>query len=285
MFRCLSPGALGVQANLIEGLQYARIGGFQGLEVNIREIARLIDQHGSAYVKDLFLEAGIRPGGWGLPLNWRGSEEEFQQGLEELPRYAQAGQSIQCLRTATWILPFSDERPYEENFQWHINRFRPIAQVLKDYGCSLGLEFIGPKTVRQGHRYEFIYTLKGMLELCNAIGTGNVGLLLDCWHWYTSYGTIDDLKVLKPEQVVYVHVNDAPAGIPIEEQRDNVRCLPGETGVIDIVGFLQSLKEIGYEGPVTPEPFSQKLRELPPEEAVRVTGEALLSVWKKAGLD
>lgn len=285
MFRCLSPGALGVRANLIEGLQYAQIGGFQGLEVNIGEIAHLMDQHGRAYVKDLFLEAGIRPGGWGLPLNWRGSEEEFQKGLEELPRYAQAGQSIQCFRTATWIPPFSDERPYEENFQWHIGRFRPIAQVLKDYGCSLGLEFIGPKTVRQGHRFEFIHTLKGMLELCNAIGTGNVGLLLDCWHWYTSYGTIEDLKALKPEQVVYVHVNDAPAGIPIEEQRDNVRCLPGETGVIDIIGFLQSLKAIGYEGPVTPEPFSQKLRELPPEEAVRVTGSALLSVWKKAGLD
>ena len=32
------------------------------------------------------------------------------------------------------------------------------------------------------------------------------------------------------------------------------------------------------------EPFSQRVRELPPENAVRVTGEALNKVWREAGL-
>ena len=63
------------------------------------------------------------------------------------------------------------------------------------------------------------------------------------------------LKALTPAQVVYVHVNDAPAGVPIDEQMDGVRALPGETGVIDIAGFLKALQGIGYDGPVTPEPF------------------------------
>ena len=99
-----------------------------------------------------------------------------------------------------------------------------------------------------------------MLALGREIGP-NVGLLLDCWHWYTSHGTLDDLKRLTAEQVVYVHVNDAPAGIPVDEQQDMVRALPGETGVIDIVGFLQTLRAIGYDGPVTPEPFKKELNE------------------------
>jgi sugar phosphate isomerase/epimerase len=54
--------------------------------------------------------------------------------------------------------------------------------------------------------------------------------------------------------------------------------------VIDVVGFLQGLKEIGYTGPVTPEPFSQRLRRMPAEDAIRETAEALLGVWQKAGV-
>jgi len=148
--------------------------------------------------------------------------------------------------------------------------------------CWLGLEFLGPKTIRQGHKYEFIHTLDGMLELCEAIGTGNVGLLLDSWHWYTSYGTLEDITKLKPEQVVYVHINDAPDGVPIDEQIDSIRRLPGETGVIDLVGFLRALKQIGYDGPVTPEPFSDKVRGLAPEEAASLTMRYLDEVWKRA---
>jgi sugar phosphate isomerase/epimerase len=36
------------------------------------------------------------------------------------------------------------------------------------------------------------------------------GLLLDCWHWYTSGATLDDLAQVRGAQVIYVHVNDAP---------------------------------------------------------------------------
>jgi len=63
-----------------------------------------------------------------------------------------------------------------------------------------------------------------------------------------------------------------------------VRCLPGETGVINLVGFLKALRDIGYNGPVTPEPFSEKVNRMEPEEAVKVTGEALKRVWELAGL-
>jgi sugar phosphate isomerase/epimerase len=123
-----------------------------------------------------------------------------------------------------------------------------------------------------------------MLDLCSTIGTGNVGLLLDAWHWYTSHGTIQLLRNLRAENVVYVHINDAPKGIPVDEQIDNVRELPGATGVIDLVGFLTSLQKIGYDGPVTPEPFNKRVNEMAASEAARVTYEALAGVWRGAGL-
>ncbi len=54
--------------------------------------------------------------------------------------------------------------------------------------------------------------------------------------------------------------------------------------MIDLVGFLKCLDEIGYEGPVTPEPFSDKVKELPPLEAAQITAKGLLKVWNAAGL-
>ena len=48
------------------------------------------------------------------------------------------------------------------------------------------------------------------MDLAAAIGTGNVGLLLDAWHLYTGGGSIDDLDKITAKDVVVVHVNDAP---------------------------------------------------------------------------
>ncbi|MCX8171849.1 MAG: TIM barrel protein, partial [Candidatus Bathyarchaeota archaeon] len=89
---------------------------------------------------------------------------------------------------------------------------------------------------------------------------------------------------LRGKDIIYVHVNDAPANVPLDKLVDNVRCLPGETGVIDLVGFLKKLKSLGYDGPVTPEPFSEKVNRMEPEDAVKLTGEALKTVWRRAGL-
>lgn len=285
MYKTLSPGAISVQvSNLQESLDAARQGGFEGVEFNPTEVGRLIAEHGVSYVTDLFAGAGIRPAAFGLPTDWRGSEENWRKSLEDLPDQAKAAAAIGCRRTATWIAPADNHRPYEENLRFHVERFTPIARILADHGIHLGLEFIGPKTLRDNAPYPFIYTQDGMLAMGAEIGP-NVGLLLDCWHWYTSHGTLDDLHRLRPEQVVYVHVNDAPAGVEIDAQVDQTRALPGETGVIDIAGFLQALQTIGYNGPVTPEPFKKELRELPSNtDRLQTVGAAMDKIFRLAGL-
>ena len=117
-----------------------------------------------------------------------------------------------------------------------------------------------------------------------AVGTGNVGLLFDTWHWYTCRSTVDDVRKLSASDVVYVHINDAPAGIDPDDQIDNIRCLPAETGVIPLTELMQILTEIGYEGPVTPEPFSQEVNGMAPADAAKATAESLDQVWENAGL-
>ena len=279
MFKSLSPGAIGVRVkSLAEGVEMAARHGFEGYHFSIAEAAQL----GVAQTADLAAAQGVRLSAWGFPVNFRGNEADWHKDLEALPHLAQVAAELGAKRTATWIMPCSDELTYEENFAFHATRIKPAAAILAAQGIHLGLEYIGPKTLWSSKKYPFAHTMEQMGELCRAAGE-NVGFLLDAWHWYTAGEGVADLGRLSPQQAVDVHVNDAP-DLPRDQQVDNVRALPGETGVIDIVGFLQTLKKIGYDGPVMVEPFSDRVRQLPPEEACAATAAALQKVWRQAGL-
>jgi sugar phosphate isomerase/epimerase len=279
MFRSLSPGAIGVGVDSLEhGLAMAARHGFAGYHFNITEAVEL----GAAQSRDLAAAAGVRLAAWGFGLDFRGEEGPYREGLEKLPEQARVAAELEVGRTATWIMPASDQLSYQENFDFHVERLKPAAAILAENGIRLGLEYVGPKTAWNSRKHAFVHTLEQMGELAAAIG-GNVGFLLDAWHWYNAGESAEDLRLLSAEQVVDVHVNDAP-DIPVDEQVDNVRTLPGETGVIDIVAFLGTLKNIGYDGPVMVEPFSHELRQMEAEEAVAATAVALDKVWGQAGL-
>ncbi len=284
MFSCLNTGAIGLKASFDEALELAQIGGFAGLDLPLGELVQLAQMTSVEAVKERFVQANIRPGGWNPPVDFRANEQDYRASLEQLPRQAALAQALGSPWCSTWVLPFSDELDYEANRAFHLRRLRPIAQILADYGCRFGLEFVGPKTLRAGHRYEFISSMDAMLEFGDEIGTGNVGLLLDCFHWYTSHGTVEDIARVPVERIVYVHVNDAVAGRSEDEQIDGERQLPGASGVIDIADFLQILARKQYDGPVVVEPFNAEHRALPAAERVKATRESLRSIWRIAGL-
>jgi len=282
MFKNLSPGTIGVKANLTESIALAKKYGFQGVDFSVTEAQALADQQGIEAVQQLFAEAGIVPGAFGFPVEFRRDAATWEAGLQALPKQAKLAQKLGCLRTATWIMPASDEMDFWTYFNHLTQRLRPAAQILQEYGISVGLEFIGPKTLRDPRKHTFIHTMDGMLTFCGHIGTGNMGLLLDIYHLYTSHGHIDDIgKTLRKEDVVVVHLNDSQPG-PIDELQDLVRALPMETGVLDVAGFLRAVRDLGYDGPVTIEPFSKRLNAMAADDAVRETGAAMDKSWQAA---
>ena len=108
-------------------------------------------------------------------------------------------------------------------------------------------------------------------------------MILDAWHWHHSGGTVADIRAAKPERIVHVHVSDAKP-MPPEEVQDNMRHLAGE-GVIDLVGFFQALKAIGYQGGVAPETIGPRIPDgMPPEESARLALDATTAILKKAGV-
>jgi sugar phosphate isomerase/epimerase len=277
-YKNLGYGHIGVSANQQQALEYAVKYGFDSITPSLGEF----ENKSSAEIRDwveTMKAKGIRYGAGGLPVQFRRDEEQFHKSLARLPKQADVLRQLGDERVATWIMPGHNELTYLKNFEQHRKRLREAAKVLRDYNIRLGLEFVGPKTSRLRYRFPFICTQLGMMELVEAIDTGNVGLLLDSWHWYTSHGTVEELLRLSNKDVIHVHVNDAPAGIPIDQQIDNRRRLPVTTSVIDLKGFINALVKIGYDGPVECEPFDQELRRMEDNEALQKTIESLNRLW------
>lgn len=278
MYPSLNTGAIGVKATFQEGLELAAKHGFRGYHFDIAEANKL----GAEKVQELASAKNVQLAAWGLPIEFRQDEVRYKNDVLALPALAKTASELGVFRTATWILPCSDTLTYRQNFDLHVKRLRPVAEILLHHGIRFGLEYVAPKTFWSSKRYTFMHTMDEMLELADALGP-NVGLLVDSFHWFTAHETVDDLKRLSATQIVDAHINNAPK-LPADEQQDLTRTLPDETKTINVKAYLQTLKAIGYDGPVMVEPFSKKLTAMSADNACAATAKSLKNVWKQAGL-
>jgi sugar phosphate isomerase/epimerase len=195
--------------------------------------------------------------------------------MQKLPRMAAGLQRAGVNRVTTWLRPCDDHLTYLQNFRQHASRLRQIAGVLGDGGIRLGLEYVAPKTSWASGRYPFIHTLAEMKDLVAEINVGNIGFVMDSWHWWHAGDTAADMLALQGRDVIAVDLNDAPAGIAKDQQVDNRRELPCATGIIDVEAFLNALNQIGYDGPVRAEPFNQAVNHMTKDEACAAAAAAL----------
>jgi sugar phosphate isomerase/epimerase len=273
-YTVLSCGRLGVKANFRESVDLAVKYGFEGVDPDPGYFAQLSEDELKRLLDEL-KSKNLKLGSAGLPAEFRQDELTFSEGLKKLPAVLKILEKAGVQRVSTWILSSSDALTYLQNFRTHADRLRACAEVLKDHGQRLGLEYVGPKTSWRSRRHPFIHTLSETKELIVAIGTGNVGVQLDSYHWFNAEETEQDLLTLRNEDVITVDLNDAPAGTPLDKQVDLARELPAATGVIPVKIFLDALRKIGYEGPIQAEPFNAALRAMPREEACAATAAAM----------
>lgn len=280
MYSSLMTGAIGIKGfGLEESIALAADTGFDGVWFDIKAAASFADEHGADHVRELFSSRGVRPGGWGAPVRWQ-DDAHRDEDLAALPALAELGVALGNPFTTTGIMPGSNERPFDEQYAWIVERLTPFAETLKASGVRLGIEFIAPKTIRNRFTHEFVYNMPDMLKLGRDAGTGNVGVLFDVWHHYTAQGTVADLDDVTVQDIQVVHVNDAPEGIEIDEQVDSARMLPMETGVIEAPAMLRKLHAMGFDGPVIAEPFNARINELAADDPVAAASETAASIRK-----
>jgi sugar phosphate isomerase/epimerase len=274
MIPTLNPVTTGRTVPFTEFLDAASGAGFPCIEYGFIPFDEYARDHSVDGLKEMLVEKRLALGSFGLPTEFRKDEALFQLQLKDLPRYAALAKEMGVVKCCTWLFPATNESVAEYTCRF-VRRLRECAKILDHYGIRLGIEWVGPKTLRT-LKHDFIHTIPGALDLIGAMDMPNVGLLFDSFHWFTSGATVDDIFALKKEQIVLVHINDAPDK-PADEQIDNQRLLPGE-GIIDLQGMLRALKQIGYDEHISVETFSDTLPLLGAQAAAIKTKQTVDSV-------
>ncbi|CAN7746101.1 sugar phosphate isomerase/epimerase [Paenibacillus sp. LjRoot153] len=278
MLRGLTRAGLGKIESNEQFIELAAKYGFQAVDI---DALSLVEAHTIAGARELLEKNGLVIGSIGLPVEWRSTEEVFREGLPKLAQAAEAAAALGCTSCCTYVLPSTDFGA-AHFMALATRRLRTCAQILGAYGIRLGLEFVGPHHLRTRWKHPFIWTIDETLDWIDAIGERNVGLLFDAYHWYTNGGTVADIEKLRVDQIVHVHINDAP-NVPVEEVLDNGRVYPGE-GVIDLAGFLQGLQRIGYTGAVAQEILTAEAPTDSPESLAERSKAGFDKVFAAAGL-
>ena len=300
MFVSLPPWAVARNVGWPEQANLAARAGYKGLDWAFGPAKAA----GATATRALFAGLGIVPTIVNLPLpNALGVDDAaFDAQLPKLAEDAAFCQAIGCSRFQL-VLGATTPNQQGKADRWLVvqRRLKAIGETIAKHDMRLGLEFLGPLMFRRARRppnappadpaappqslpapVPFVWTLPETLALCDA-SAPNVGVTLDAWHWYHSEGTVADIRAAKPSRIVHVHVSDAKP-MPPEDVRDDMRWLPGE-GVIDLVGFFQALKAIGYQGGVAPETIGSRIpADMPPEESAKLALEATTAVMTKAGV-
>ena len=298
MFVSLPPWAVARNVGWPEQARLAARVGYKGIDWAFGPAKTA----GVDATKALLAELGIVPTITNLPIQnpLAGEDAAFETQLSKLGDDAAFSQAIGCRRFQV-VLGATTVNGQSKEERWKIvqSRLSAIAGVLAKHDVSLSLEFLGPLIFRRARPrpgapppepgappppppVPFVWTLPETLRLCEASGP-NVGVTLDAWHWYHSGGTVADIRAAKGARILHIHVSDAKP-MPPEEVQDNMRYLAGE-GVIDLVGFFQALKAIGYQGGVAPETIGPRIPDgMPPEESAKLALEATTAILKKAGV-
>ena len=278
ILQTLDASMLGIKCPVEELIPFAAAKGFQAISPGMD---LLENPERLAKANELRKEAGLAWGLLPMPADfyfWDLDDEGFEKGLEKLRRFAELGQKYEIRHgyNHIWSTSF---REFDVNFDWHVKRVRAVSELLASYKIRYGLEFLGPHEIRKWQSLEFVHSMAGVLSIADAAG-GTAGIVFDCYHWYTSGGKEKDIQMLElmPHRLVCMHVNDAPAGVAVEDQKDMRRCLPMTTGVIDSKAILQRLSRVVPDGLYMIEPFEPERTRFGQMDAEEAASEAAIAM-------
>jgi sugar phosphate isomerase/epimerase len=276
MFISLNTALTGSKVTWPDFVKLAARIGFGGVDLMLNPAMK----DGVEATRGLLIEQKLRTSFCSLPVNVTGTEEVFQSGMANLEESAKFVSAIGCGRMMM-VLPAASATAADELRRMLKQRLTAVGSVLAKHNVRLGLEFLGPLMFRTRAPHEFIWRMNDAVAFAKEIGP-NIGVVLDSWHWHHSGSTVEDIISAGKSRIVTIHLSDAPKIAP-EDVKDNQRLFPGE-GVINLVGFFQALKQIGYEDGVSPEVLGRVPADTPPEKGAEIGLVMSQAIMRKAGI-
>ena len=187
------------------------------------------------------------------------SQDDERNIKERCRQLCDVARQIGC----PYIVVVPGKAPASSGQQEILDESARILSVLADIAgpdVGLAVEFIGGQGLSIG-------TLGQAVDAVGLCRRDNVGVVLDCFHFYAGGSSFADFDRLTPEKLFIFHINDAEDR-PREELRDSHRLLPGE-GILPLSEILFSLKKIGYDTMASIELFRPEYWERDPEELAK----------------
>jgi sugar phosphate isomerase/epimerase len=285
MFRNLSTQGLGISGVESEIIELALSYRFQGIDPDLTDMQLRAQEKGVPYARRLIDSAKLQLGPFQIPLDLADSDDKFRRGLEPLSRLAVDAKNLGCTRIVTTIPPASDDRPFNENFEFYRKRLTEVGQALAKSGLLLGIEFRAAADLRANRAFEFIKTFDELRKLASAVAMDEVGVLFDSWNCYVGGGSWEELKSVPVKQIAAVVLVDAPADMSKTELTEKDRLLPGAGRSIDAAAIVRWLNQNGYNGPIMSRPDRSQFPKTGRAQIVRQIAEALNDTWVEAGLE
>ena len=156
------------------------------------------------------------------------------------------------------VTPDGDDAPWDPA-HWAA-KFAELAAQAEGVGTRLGLEFFPWSNIKNLH---------AGLELIEAAGHDNAGVVIDVWHIERAGTPVADLASVPLNRIIGVELNDADPEVVGTLFEDTVhrRRYCGE-GSFDLTGIITALRTAGWTGPWGVEILSEEHRSLPVEEAL-----------------
>jgi 2-keto-myo-inositol isomerase len=262
-------GATTMKADLFTDIQAAGEAGFELIELWAAKLDRALQERGVAAVQDALVATGVQP--WAINsiehISFRNQDDE-RNIKERCRQLCDLARRIGC----PYIVVVPGKAPEGADEQEIIEESARILSVLSDIAkpdVGLAFEFIGGQGLSVG-------TLGQAVDAVEACGRDNVGVVLDCFHFYAGGSSFSDFDRLEPEKLFIFHINDAE-DLPREELRDSHRLLPGE-GILPLKEILFSLRRIGYDNMVSIELFRPEYWEWDPLELARACKKSMKKV-------
>lgn len=241
-------GATTMTSDLQTDVAASRQAGFRALELWAGKVDRYLATHSVAELKALLDDNGVAP----MSINsiefvaFRSAADyaEIRARCKELSELCE---QIGCPVVVVVPSPTPDRSlPWDEVVGEYVRVLRDLAGIAEPHGVGLSLEFLG-------FGWCTVRTPRAAWEIVRHTGRANVGITVDCAHFYGGGGLMAELDDLDPEHIFAFHLDDLEDTVK-EAITDGTRVLPG-LGVIPLDEICRRLSAIGYDGACSVELF------------------------------
>lgn len=263
-------GATTMTSDLETDVAVTAQAGYQALELWAGKLDRYLAAHSVAELKALLDDNHVAP----MSINsiefiaFRGDEYgEIQERCKELCVLAEA---IKCPTVVVVPSPTPDHNmPWDDVVAEYVTVLRDLADIAAPHGIKLSFEFLG-------FGWCTVRTPRAAWEIVKKTGRDNVGMTVDCAHFFGGGGLMKELDGLDPARIFAFHLDDLE-DTPKEAISDATRLFPG-LGVIPLAEICTRLKGIGYDGVCSIELFRPEYWGWNPLDVAMTARKAALAV-------